>query len=157
MERSFTLIELLIVIGIIVIVAGIVIVAINPARQLAGANNTRRRADITAILNAVYQNIVDNKGRWNCSVGGLPQKEKYMRPYNIWDPETGYGYDICNCLVPKYIAEMPFDPVAGGYYDCNDYNTGYTIYQDSVTKRVTISAPYGQPENGNVPQISVTR
>ncbi|HVU79832.1 MAG TPA: prepilin-type N-terminal cleavage/methylation domain-containing protein, partial [Candidatus Paceibacterota bacterium] len=59
---GFTLIEVLIVIGIIAILAAIVIVAINPAKQFAQARNTQRESNIGAILNAIGQRAADNKG-----------------------------------------------------------------------------------------------
>ena len=54
-HKGFTLIEILIVIGIIAILSSIVIIAVNPARQFAQARDTKRQSDVNAILNAVYQ------------------------------------------------------------------------------------------------------
>src|SRR6185312_1531503 len=64
--RGFTLIEILVVIGIIAILAAIVIIAINPAKQFAQARNTQRESNVSTILNAVGQNIAANKGVFTC-------------------------------------------------------------------------------------------
>ncbi len=66
-EQGFTLIELLVVIGVIAILASIVVVAINPSRQFAQARNTQRESNVSTILNAIGQNIADNKGTFTCS------------------------------------------------------------------------------------------
>ena len=118
-KEGFTLIELLIVIGIIVVLMGIAIVAVNPMRQFAMANNSRRWANITTILNAVSQNIVDNRGTWTCGAGSLPASTT-----NIADSASDpAGHDICGCLVPTYLSKVPVDPSTGTYTDCNTYDS----------------------------------
>ena len=50
-KNGFTLIEVLLVVAIIGILAAIVIIAINPRKQLGDPNDATRRADVTTILN----------------------------------------------------------------------------------------------------------
>lgn len=147
-RNGFTLIELLIVIGIIAVLAGVVIVALNPARQFAQARNTQRWSNVNAILNAVGQRTADNRGVFEtgCAAGPIPTTATVM---------ATSGYDIAPCLVPTYISILPYDPSAPGasYTSTSSYNTAYNIQRDATTGRITISAPAA--ELGEV--ISVSR
>lgn len=60
--KGFTLVELLVVIGIIAILFAVVLVAINPAKRFAEANNARRLSDANSILNGILNYTVDQKG-----------------------------------------------------------------------------------------------
>lgn len=149
-NKGFTLIEILVVIGIIAILAAIVIVAINPARQFAQARNSQRQSNIESILNAVGQNIADNKGIFTCGAA-LPTAATLI--------ESTGGYDIRSCIVPTYMAELPVDPGAGSINsDGSTYNTGYTIMQSATTARITICAPSAvEPAISGSTAICVTR
>lgn len=143
-RRGFTLIEVLLVVVIIAILAGIVIIAVNPARQIAQTNNAQRNSDVRAMLDAVHQYSVDNRG---------------VLPTEITTTATAVGsgasdVDVCSYLVPTYIAEMPFDPTATGahFTSCADYTTGYTIAVDA-DGRITVAAPEAELSE----TISVTR
>jgi prepilin-type N-terminal cleavage/methylation domain-containing protein len=147
---GFTLIEILVVIGIIAILAAVVLIAINPARQFKLARDSQRQSNVTAILNAVGQNMAENLGVFTCASAStsIPTVETIMKK------STG-GFDIASCIVPTYISSMPFDPSAPGAHFTNtsDYDTEYSIIADA-NGRVTISAPATEVAAS---KISVTR
>ena len=131
-QQGFTLIELLVVIGIIAVLAAIVIIAINPARQFAQARNTQRTNDASAILNAIGQNITDNKGTIPAVITTTSTEIK----------KTG-GIDLCSALVPTYVSSLAMDPSlpsSAGITDCSlDYTTNYYVAKDA-SGRITVIA-----------------
>ncbi len=140
--RGFTLIEVLIVIGIIAILAALVVVAINPAKQFAQARNTQRESNVQALLNAVGQRMADNKGIFQGTFGTyvcptIAASSSIMNgvgtvPAGSKTPAT--TLDL-GCLVPTYLPSFPFDPGVG-----NEIYSGYEISVDAVG-RVLICAP----------------
>lgn len=149
-QKGFTLIELLVVIGILAVLLAITLIAINPARQFAQANNTKRSSDINAILNAVGQYSADNKG--NLTALGIAP----ATPEEISDT----GANLCSFLVTQYMAALPVDPLTNNgtpitQADCaNPYSTNYFIVQNVPDNRITVSAPATELGIGT---ISVTR
>lgn len=146
-NRGFTLIEILIVIGIIAILASIVVVAINPARQFAQARNTQRTSNVETILNAIGQNLADNKGIFTCTNIGTTITNTAN---NIG---TSGGLVNLSCLVPIYVTQIPFDPNGG-----DDADTKYTIKIDPIVGRYTVCAPGGaEPSIAGSTSICLTR
>lgn len=156
-EKGFTLIELLVVIGILAILLSITLIAINPARQFAQANNTKRSSDVNALLNAVGEYAADNKGQLPAAI---PNCDPATDSTQCKGPNfyiTKATMDICADLVTKYMAALPVDPLTNNgtpITDCtSSYTTGYQMYKDGADNRVVVTAPNAELSQS----ISVTR
>lgn len=144
-NAGFTLIEILVVIGIIALLATIVIIAINPARQFAQARNTQRQSNINTILNGIGQNIADNKGIFTCPGNTTPltpvSPAITIASTSIDNASGGSGgtpslhLDLASCLTPTYVPTFPMDPTQTA-----GVVTGYTLNVDSLG-RVLVCAP----------------
>lgn len=147
-KQGFTLIEVLIAIGLVAILAGIVVIAVNPARQFALGRDTQRRSDVNAILNAIYQYATDNNGTLPASITALAVDT----PTEICKspPSTCTGLvDLHTTLVGSnqtYLISIPNDPSGS---DAN--STEYTISRNT-NNRITVAAPFDETST-----ISVTR
>ena len=136
-KNGFTLLEILLVIAAIAILAGIVILALNPTKQLGEARNAQRQSDVNTLINAVYQYSIDNNG----DISGL----------NIVQNATceTAAHEICKSggtctgitdisavtTNETYLVGIPTDPsgeTANG--------SGYHIVR-SVNDRITVCAP----------------
>ena len=149
-QKGFTLIELLVVIGILAILLAITLVALNPRQNFQQANDTQRKSDVNAILNAINQYAAANKGQLPAAITTSSQ---------VIGNGVGQA-NLCATLVPTYMADLPQDPTtgtrtpAGVCTGATSYNTGYSVIATSSANgsRVTVSA------TGEITtSISVTR
>ncbi len=146
--QGFTLIEILVVIGMLAILSTVVLVAVNPLRQFAQARNSQRQSNVAAVLNAVSERIADNGGIWVSSTTALTDNCTSTLPDSA-RVITKSQLDLRKCLVPSYLPELPFDPATGsnsckstGCSGTNeDYDLEYTIQADPTTHRVTVCSP----------------
>ncbi len=129
--KGFTLIELIVVIGIIAILAAIVILAVNPARQFAQARNARRNSDVKAILDAFGQYASDPAN------AGYPTiTNACASPLSSTSTGDAASSFSGNALSTTYLSSVPTDPSPGNaaYKICRTTNADGTI-------RVTVYAP----------------
>lgn len=143
-KKGFTLLEILLVVAAIAILTGIVILALNPAKQLADTRNAQRNSDVNTILNGVYQYAIDNSG---------------TLPSDITTSQTevcsGSGGTECSGLIDlsvltfneTYLVSIPTDPTGAA-----GYGAGYEIVK-SANGRITVVAPDAEESE----TISVTR
>lgn len=148
-NKGFTLIEILLVVAAIAILAGIVILAINPIKQLGETRNAERRADVNTVLNAVYQYAIDNNGNLPTLVTGSCDNTATKEVCKLTATGTcSTGTDLSVITnTEKYLTAMPVDPTGS-----TTNGTGYFITK-TTNGRVTVCAP--NAEQGAT--ISVTR
>ena len=143
-NQGFTLLEMLLVVAIIAVLAGIVVVAINPGKQLATVRNTERSFNLNEIHKAMQQYFIDHyiypaatptTLTEICNTGNLPY------PSGI---DCGTLIDL-SPLVPTYLTSIPVDPQGSTLSFINNFipkvyattnGTGYKVMKDSDNKIV---------------------
>lgn len=140
-KGGFTLIEVLLVVAIIAILAAVVILAINPSRQIGETNNAQRRLDVNTILSAVYQYSLNNSG-------ALPDDIPTDTCGDSATEICSTGTASCSSWVDlsvltddeEYLIEIPEDPT-----DASTNRTGYYIAKN-INDRVTVCAPHAEED-----------
>ena len=154
-NKGFTLLEILLVVGAIGILAGIVILAINPGKQLGDTRNAQRKADVSTVSNAIYQYAIDNNGTFP----GLNLATASVTPQIIGTAGTGCDTvctatttlaackDLTADLTPTYVVSTPMDPSTG--------TAAITDYYVRKLPSGRLEVGSCDPEQGEV--ITVTR
>lgn len=135
-KGGFTLLELLIVIAILAVLAGVLFVALNPAARMQDSRNARRWTDVNSLLSAIKLDEVDNGGSYHANIIALTDNLYYQIG------SSGSGCDDA-CSAPSvtlqaacvnllglidegYLADIPIDPNASGK---SSAETGYYVYK----------------------------
>ncbi len=132
-EAGFTLLELLIVIGIIAILATVVILAINPGRQFAQARNADRWSSVNTYSSLIYQLVVDQGGTFPT----LPATATQVCKTGTLEATcTSGGLLNLSVLVSGgYTTALDVDPICNTCDDChNDNGTGYYVHLDAENR-----------------------
>jgi prepilin-type N-terminal cleavage/methylation domain-containing protein len=136
-KKGFTLLEILLVIAAIGILAAIVLVAINPTRQINQARQAAVNSDKNTIEKALQQALIDT--------GSYPSSviETQRDICKTGTEQVGGATDCTNKadlreLVPTYIASIPTDTT----YTLARGNDG-RVYVNTVDTAANFSCPTG--------------
>lgn len=161
-RKGFTMVELIIVIAIIAVLAAGIFVAIDPARRLHEARNSRRQTDVASMLDALIKIQADNRGTHYTTVAAATAGNFYVIGTSAAGCNTTCTAKTTQaaCLdlsaVPtNYLASIPVDPSTG-----TAANTDYYISK-SATGTLTVGACDAEGEGagggGAAPAIEVSR
>lgn len=165
LKKGFTLVELLIVIGVIAVLASLAFVALDPLARFQESRNAQRWTDVNAVLSAIKLHQVDNKGIYDSSIDALTD-DLY---YQIGEDDEGNCAETCespavnlqaDCvdldsfISGDYLQEIPIDPsVPGASYN----ETAYYLVKHS-SGAITVGACFEEMGSAStLPEISVTR
>ena len=133
--KGFTLLEILIVIAIIAIMSTVLVITLNPQRQLAKARDTERETDLNAMLLSIYQYQAEHSGTLP-DTDGDPLTNNFPTTLTCIGTDAGCfnlgsAGETGETVVPVYMAVIPQDPATG-----SGGNTGYYVYVDENDRLV---------------------
>ncbi len=142
-EKGFTLIELLVVIAIIAVLAGALLIMINPQSLLQKSRDTRRLQDIDALSKAITLALAEGEitllDTTPCGAGGCVQTAA-----NTQVDGTGYvTYTLVGATgLAKFIATLPRDPLSTQSYVYGSDGVNFELnvvleHADNVPKMTT--------------------
>ncbi len=164
-SQGFTLVELLIVIGIIAILATATFVALDPLRRFRDSRDAKRWSDVAELMHAIKVDQVDNGGSYLDKIQDMNPGDIYM--ITDGDYLTGCNTQNAHCdaqvtrdsacvnlnglVAQGYTGKIPVSPNGNGNWSPS--LTGYTLTASS-SGALTITAC--ESEN-SVDNITVTR
>lgn len=132
--EAFSLIEILVVVALIIILATITIVAINPGKNFRDTRDAQRSADVNAILSAVTQYTTDGKTLPTGITACDTAEWTTGTPIGTGTGNIDLGSVLTGTGDADYMVGIPMDPSDGDAAD-----TGYVIC--TIGTRVQIAAP----------------
>ena len=153
MKKGFTLLELLIVIGILAILTTIVTVVLNPAQLLAQARDSQRLADLNSLNSALglfissASTTTSFAATTTCTAAGTsPFSEGCVTNNSTAVTGTGWvAVDFRDVPSGSPLSKLPIDPI-----NSTDYFYGYKSETTNLTYELNAkleSAKYS-PLNG---------
>ena len=142
-QKGFTLIELLVVIAIVAVLAGALLIAINPQSMVQKGRDSKRLQDIDTLVQAINLALADGEilitdttGCANCtSTGDTAVDGTGYVPFTIPLNKTGLS---------KFIAALPTDPLntAPNIYTYSSDATNFEVnavleHADNLAKMTT--------------------
>jgi len=152
-QHGFTIPELLIAVGVVVLIAAVGVTGLKPVSQDTAIKDAERRTDVAWMAQALKRYKVAN-GQFPA---GIPAKAQYIGSDNG-------EFNLCNIMVPAYLRDIPKDPDSGLRYKGSNLNastadpcttkdlhyySGYTIAQ-SASGAVTLAAPSAKADHVSI-------
>lgn len=120
-RNGFTLTELVLIVGVLLIVGAIVYFVVNPTQKLAQSRDSRRASEVNSILDSVIHYSTDNNGKFPAAIDDNTDTSQIIGSdktgCDTVCPAAGETEAVCvdlsSDLVPKYIGAIPQDPQKG--------------------------------------------
>ena len=164
--KGFTMVELLIVIGVIAVLAALAFVALNPLARFQDSRNAQRWTDVNAIIGAIKLHQVDNEGNFLDTIQAVSEDSRYqigteesdcadscLTPTVVLEDEC---IDFTELADEGYLASVPIDPT----YRNTDYSGAETRYYFMLHSSGAIEVGACMEEDGSgsaAPQVKVQR
>ncbi len=152
-SKGFTLIELLVVLAIVAVLAGVIMVAVNPAALLQKNRDVARLDDLNNIHKALSLALADgeialvntdeNCEDCNTAVGTQAVDGSGWVKFEVLTGKTGLA---------RYLPELPLDPMngAGFVYVFGSTEAGYEL---NVVLESEDNAAKMSTDGGNNPEV----